>query len=123
MMPPSSLTVPEAKYCVFSVPHDMLGPDSKDRGLSPANWFSRSKKGHAPFGKLHRPLMSLRVAVSRGTLGANAPNASVVSRKTLEPTSFERSKNPKRWVNPTWGAPACPRFVLMITTPFDAFWP
>src|SRR6184192_4746675 len=112
MMPPSSFTVPEAKYWVFSVPPETLAPDSDDSGLSPANSRSRSKKGQAPFGKAHRPLMSLRVAVSRVALGAKAPNASVVSRKTREPTVFEISENPKRWVKPTCDTPACPRLEI-----------
>src|SRR2546425_5998789 len=51
--PPRSTLFPYTTlFRSFSVPPDMLAPDSKDRGLSPASWFSRSKKGQAPFGKL-----------------------------------------------------------------------
>src|SRR2546429_9839150 len=98
MMPPSSFTVPEAKYWVFSVPPETLAPDSNDSGLSPDNSRSRSKKGQAPFGKAHRPLMRLRVAVSRVALGPRSRTTSAYNVQTTVTYIFHTQGTPQPWL-------------------------
>ncbi len=43
--------------------------------------------------------------------------------KVRLPSSLDLVKTPNRWVRLNCGLPACPRFVVMITTPLVAFDP
>src|SRR6266540_5650993 len=123
MIPPSSLDVAEAKYWVFSVPPDKLSAVSYDRGLRPASSVSRSNGWPGVYPGV--PKYGL-VAFARKYLAALAPKAataSVESRKIRWPNLFEIAKTPNFCDTLNCGPPTWPRFVLITTTPLDAFCP
>ena len=109
MIPSSFRHCPEPKKERSSEPPETEPFRLKEKSFRPASASSLSKI---------RPGSKKSAA-----WGPNVATASSTSLKTREPSVFERSKKPPEKPRRARVRPACPRRVVMITTPFEAFEP